>query len=131
MATARPPLSLGAKLIARALDLRMSRPDLAPLELLDLVFDRHRGKALHLRDDVRFDCGDDAEPFHPRFGRAFPVLLASAFSPWMTRGAWRRALIAAEAADDLETEDALLTRWDREVVAPFAHRYRLDQRSLF
>lgn len=130
MPTARVPLSLGAKLIARALALRRSRPDLAPLAVLDLAFDRHRGEALHLRDDVHFDCGSDPEPFHPRFGRAFPVLLARAFSPWKTRAAWRRALIAAEAAADLDAEDALLARWAREVVAPFAHRYRLDERSL-
>ena len=95
------------------------------------MFDRHKGRDLHLREDMHFDCGNDAEPFHPRFGQAFPVLLASAFSPWMTRAAWRKALIAAEAGDDLKAEGALLTRWEREVVAPFAHRYRLDQRSLF
>jgi hypothetical protein len=130
MPTARLPLSLGVKLINRAFDPRKRRSDLAPIDLLDLVFDRHCGKDLRLRD-MHFDCGNDAEPFHPRFGRSFPVLLASAFSPWMTRAAWRKALIAAEATDDLEAEDALLTRWEREVVAPFAHRYRLDQRSLF
>lgn len=62
--------------------------------------------------------------------RGFPVLLASAFSP-MPRAAWRRVLIAAEAAGDLDAEDALRTRWERQVVAPLARRYRLDQRSLF
>jgi hypothetical protein len=130
MPDARLPLCLGAKLTGRALELRKNRPDLAPIQPLDFVFDRHRGKGLRLRD-VHFDCGSDAGPFHQRFGRAFPVLLATAFSPWMTLADWRKALVAAEAAADLEAEDALLTRWERQVVAPFAHRYRLDQQSLF
>ena len=123
------PQSLGARLVQRAISLRRNRPDLAPIQVLDRVFGPHRGESLG-RGEIGFE-DEDNEPFHPRFGRAFPVILARAFTPAMSRAAWRRALVDAEARDDLEAEGDLLSRWHQEVVKPFAGRYQFDPDSLF
>lgn len=116
------PKSLGARLADRAVRLSRRLAPVPAIEVLGLVFEPHRGAELTFADGCR---GSEAF-LHPRFGGAFPDLLAEAFSTIRARDGWRRELEAAEANDDLLLEDALLRDWELEVTARFRDRYALS-----